>query len=396
MRQRKNTWSLCVAGTLASLVLALQPVIVLGDTLAPHASSYIFITVDIPTSEGQFGFTALNDINDRGQIVGNFVAGPHGFLLDEQSRFADIQCPDATAGTAATSINKHGEIAGFCSAGGSVHGFFRDKRGQYTLLGFPRATLTEAVGMNDDGQVIGDYRDSDGRFHGFFWDAGLFLTIDVPFPEATLTVPNAINNVGQIVGFYFDNNVTETFPNGHAHGFLYDNGFFSAFDFPGASETIPLDMNDQGQIVGVYSDSNMVAHSFLLKEGRFRTFEIPLPGVVLTDVSGINNRSQIVGRFLESNPDDISNPLFNHGFIATPKSAPQSQSQLFAATPQPVPNFRQWSEEVENFTDHRAHGSATMLLVLGGCPGAVPQPGYVIPTRLSGRWIFCAPEGVPK
>jgi probable HAF family extracellular repeat protein len=99
------------------------------------------------------------------------------------------------------SINKRTEISGFCGTGGRIHGFFRSKKGQYTLLDFPRANLTEAVGINDDGQVVGDYRDSAGRFHGFFWDAGLFLTFDVPFPEATLTGPNGINNVGQIVGF---------------------------------------------------------------------------------------------------------------------------------------------------------------------------------------------------
>jgi hypothetical protein len=391
-----NTWCLCVAGTLASLVLALPPVIVLGDTLAPHVSSYIFITVDIPTVDGQFGFTSLADINDRGKIVGNFVAGPHGFLLDERSKFTDIQCPDALDGTAAKSINRHGALAGFCVTGGRVHGFFRDKKGKYTLLDFPRATLTEAVGINDDDQVVGDYRDSDGRFHGFFWNAGLFLMVDAPFPEATLTVPNAINNVGQIVGFYFDNKVTEMFPNGHAHGFLYDNGFFSAFDVPGASETLPLDMNDQGQIVGVYSDSNMVVHSFLLADGKFSTFEIPFPGVLLTDVSGINNRGQIVGRFLTTNPTDILNPFFNHGFIATPKSEPPSQSRLVVATPQHAPHAKQKAGEVEDRINHRAQGSATMALALGGCPGSAPQPGYVTSTKLAGRWIFCRQEGIPK
>ena len=70
MRKSKNTCCLCVAVTLASLVLALQPVIVLGDTLATQVSSYIFITVDIPTASGQFGYTALDDINNQGEIVG--------------------------------------------------------------------------------------------------------------------------------------------------------------------------------------------------------------------------------------------------------------------------------------------------------------------------------------
>jgi probable HAF family extracellular repeat protein len=396
MRKRKPTCGLCVAGTLASLVLALQPVIVLGDTLATQASSYIFITVDIPTSSGQFGFTSLDDINNQGEIVGNFVAGPHGFLLDEKFKFTDIQCPDAIDGTAAKSINKHGEIAGFCLTGNRLHGFFRDKKGKYTLLDFPRAILTEAVGINNDGQVVGDYRDSEGRFHGFFWDAGLFLTVDVPFPEATSTAPNAINNVGQIVGFYFDNNVTEAFPNGHAHGFLYDNGLFSSFDVPGATETLPLDINDRGQIVGIYADNDMVAHSFLFEDGRFSTFEIPFPGVAFTDVSGINNRGQIVGRYLTSNPDDIFNSFFDHGFIATPKSEPKSQSQLFVSKPHHSPNFKQRSEDVEDLSNHRAQGGATMALALSGCPGSVPQPGYVTPAKFSRRWIFCSQVVVSK
>jgi probable HAF family extracellular repeat protein len=381
MGKRKNKCGLFVAGTLASLILALQPVLVLGNTLATQASSYIFITVDIPTSSGQFGFTSLDDINDQGEIVGNFVAGPVGFLLDAKSRFTDIECPGAIDSTAAKSINKRGEISGFCFAGGRVHGFFRDKKGQYTLLDFPGATLAEAIGINDDGQVVGDYRDSDGRFHGFFWDAGLFLTFDVPFPEATSTAPNAINNVGQIVGFYFDNNVTEMFPNGHAHGFLYHNGTFSSFDVPGASETLPLDINDHGQIVGVYANSDMVAHSFLLEDGRLSTFEIPFPGVVFTDVSGINNRGQIVGRYLENNPDDIFNPFFNHGFIATPKSEPKGKSQLFVSKSNHSPS---------------AQGGVTIALALGGCPGSVPQPGYVTPAKLLGRWIFCSQGMVPR
>jgi hypothetical protein len=136
MRKTKNPCCLCVAATLATLVLALQPGIVVGDTLATQASSYIFTSVDIPTSSGQFGFTTLDDINDRGVIVGGFTAGPVGFLLDEKTQFTDIKCPGAINSTAPKSINKRSEIAGFCFTGGRLHGFFRDKKGIYTLLTF--------------------------------------------------------------------------------------------------------------------------------------------------------------------------------------------------------------------------------------------------------------------
>jgi hypothetical protein len=106
MRQRKNPCCLCVAATLATFVLALQPGIVVGDTLATQVSFYIFTSVDIPTSSGQFGSTSLDDINDRGEIVGGSTGGPAGFLLDEKFNFTDIEYPGAIDSTAPKSITR--------------------------------------------------------------------------------------------------------------------------------------------------------------------------------------------------------------------------------------------------------------------------------------------------
>jgi probable HAF family extracellular repeat protein len=386
---RKNNYRFFVISALVIIVLALHPLVGLAfeDTSATQPVSYSFISIDIPNLSGSLGFTSLADINNDGEITGGFTnSSGFGFLLGETFQLTDIQCPgdtNAAPNAQPQSINKRGEISGFCSTGGRLHGFFRDKKGQYTLLDFPGAILTEAVGINDNGQVVGDYRDSEGRFHGFFWDAGLFLTFDVPFPEATSTGPNGINNVGQIVGFYFDNNVSETFPNGHAHGFLYDNGVFSSFDVPGASVTVPTDINDHGQIVGVYGDSDSISPSFLLEDGHFTSIEAPFPHVVFTDVSGINNRGQIVGRYLTTNPADVNN-IFNHGLIATPVPGRPSSTAQLAASPAP--------------TVARADGVATPArrLSLDACPGVVPQDGSVTPAKLSGRWISCSQAVVPE
>jgi probable HAF family extracellular repeat protein len=310
-----------------------------GQT-SESASSYTFSTIDAPLPNGQLGFTSLADINEEGQITGGFTdsnLGPYGFLLNFKKKVhsTEIRCSakDVVV-TEPQSINTHGEIAGFASVIverikipqppfkiliTKISGFFRHRTGKCTILDFPGANLTEAVGVNDDGQVVGDYRDANGIFHGFFWDAGQFLTLDVPFPEARVTAPSGINNVGQIVGFYFDNNVTDSFPNGQAHGFLYDNGRFTSFDFPDAVATFPVDLNDNGQIVGIFAaDNDSIGSSFLLDAGRFATFDVPFSGVVATQVSGINNRGQIVGRYIESNPDDPVNPFLSHGFAATP------------------------------------------------------------------------------
>jgi probable HAF family extracellular repeat protein len=323
--------------TFASIIVGLQ-------TFAPLAfgqTSYTFSTIDVPLPNGQLGFTSLSDVNEEGQIVGGFtdsLLGPYGFLLNftkKKIRSTEIRCSgkDVVA-TEPQSINRHGEIAGIASVIverikipqppfkifiTKISGFFRDRRGNCTILDFPGANLTEAIGVNDDGQVVGDYSDANGIFHGFFWDAGQFLTIDVPFPGARFTAPSGINNIGQIVGFYFDNNVTEAFPNGHAHGFLFDNGIFTQFDFPDAVATFPGDLNDEGQIVGIFAaDTDSIGRSFLLDAGTFTTFDVPLSGVVATQVSGINNRGQIVGRYIKSNPDDLDNPFPSHGFVATP------------------------------------------------------------------------------
>jgi probable HAF family extracellular repeat protein len=342
--------SLCISISLAFVVIVsgLPPsvALVLGDDLTASSPSFKFITIDIPTPNRQLGFTALSDINENGIITGGFTnstLAPYGFRLDKKMRSTDLRCSKDVVSIEPQSLNKHGEIVGFATVTTDIikipappfeivitklSGFFRDKQGRCTILDFPGANLTEATGVNDDGQVVGNYRDAAGKFHGFFWDAGLFLTFNVPFADASITAPTAINNVGQIVGFYFDNNVTASFPNGHAHGFIYDNGVFSAFDFPQGVETYPADINDHGVILGVYEDANFVGGSFLLQDGTFTTFEVPFSGVFATAVSGINNKGQIVGRYIEHNPDDPVNPFLSHGFIATPKTKLKLVAQI--------------------------------------------------------------------
>ena len=318
-----------------SIMIVLQTFVspVFGQTSEP-LSSYNFVTVDVPLPDGQLGFTHLADVNEKGQITGGFTnsnSGTYGFLLKMQKkvRSSQIRCSrkDVVL-TVPQSINRHGEIAGFASVivetikiptppfkivVTKISGFFRNRSGKCTILDFPGANLTEAIGVNDDGQVVGDYRDANNVFHGFFWDAGQFLTIDVPFP-ATSTAPTGINNVGQIVGFYFDNN-------GQARGFFYDNGNSTTFDFPGAVATLPVDINDNGQIVGIFSaDNDSIGGSFLLDDGSFTTFDVPFSGAIATQVSGINNRGEIVGRYIETNPEDEVNPFPSRGFVATPNN----------------------------------------------------------------------------
>ena len=123
MNKRKNKYCFFLGATLASFIFVLQPtvyVVFAGDP-PNDAVAYIFTSIDIPTSRGEFGFTSLDDINDKGESVGGFVAGPVGFLLDEKTKFTEIECPGAIDSTAPKAINNRTEISGFCFVGGKIH-----------------------------------------------------------------------------------------------------------------------------------------------------------------------------------------------------------------------------------------------------------------------------------
>ena len=299
---------------------------VLAATTSPALASTL-IPIDVPGGTE----TQAYGINDRGQIVGNYVAGGafHGFLL-ANGIFTAIDVPGATTGTQAREINNRGQIVGvyFTGAGRPVsHGFLLEK-GIFTTIDVPGARDTRALGINDRGQIVGDY--VAGASLGFLLDQGIFTTIDVP--GARVTEAFGINNRGQIVGVY---NAGEAL-----HGFLLDQGMFTTIDVPGARVTDAFGINDHGQIVGTYVLAGTAAlHGFLkdaedagehidgnvddvhedgddvsdghrnvqLDHGIFTTIDVP--GASETDLFGINNRGQMVGVYVAAGTSAF------HGFV---------------------------------------------------------------------------------
>jgi len=70
-------------------------------------------------------------------------------------------------------------------------------------------------------------------------------------------------------------------------------------DFPNASFTAgATGINNRGQIVGVYVDSSGVRRGFLLDKGNFST--VDFPNALETNANGINDHSQIVGWYRDS------------------------------------------------------------------------------------------------
>src|SRR5437867_3862791 len=69
---------------------------------------------------------------------------------------------------------------------------------------------------------------------------------------------------------------------------------FSTIDFPGASFTVAFGINNRGEIVGKYIFADSTAHAFLLDKTIFTTIDFP---GAFTQASGINDRGQIVGGY---------------------------------------------------------------------------------------------------
>ncbi len=86
-----------------------------------------YVDIRVPGSK----YTAPFKVNDRGEVVGLYAdeAGSiHGFLWDGRD-YETIDVADATL-TWLTGINNRGQVVGFYVADGVAHGFVRDRRGR--------------------------------------------------------------------------------------------------------------------------------------------------------------------------------------------------------------------------------------------------------------------------
>lgn len=121
----------------------------------------------------------------------------------------------------------------------------------------------------------------------------------IQVPNSDLTEADGINARGHIVGSYVDSD-------GISHSFLLRNGVFKTIDVPGAMETIAArGINARGDIVGGFLDFDFVRHGFLLSDGEFT--QIDYPGSNGTYLTGINNAGDITGGYFKG---DGSNGTF--------------------------------------------------------------------------------------
>jgi uncharacterized membrane protein len=289
-----------------------------------------FTAVDVPNAAG--GDAGVNDIDDRGRLVGDYDFVISGYLRDERRRYSTFDAPGALTETVPTGLNNRGQIVGTYDTADGFHGFLRDRRGRFTKIDIPGAKGTQAARLNDHEQIVGIYSETSavlgGDVRGFLLERGRLTRIDVP--GAASTFPTDIDNSGRIVGHYID-------AGGAGHGFLRNRrGDFVDIDVPGAAATAVVALNDRGQTAGYYVDAGGTLHGFRRDaDGAVTTIapprgmSQPRPSIALAPTPyGINNHGQIVGPYRDSQFQILGFKLANGRF--TEIKIPGARGESFA------------------------------------------------------------------
>ena len=140
-----------------------------GQVTALRTSSdvkqFAFSTVDISAT-----YTALRDINDAGDISGNFIDAAgirHGFVLRRGEWAATAVDFPCAAWTRVWGINLQGDVVGTYGHGPggatdiAVHGFLMSRDGQFGEIRYPGHLYEIPQRITSTGLIVGCYHDTD-------------------------------------------------------------------------------------------------------------------------------------------------------------------------------------------------------------------------------------------
>ena len=259
-----------------------------------------FTTVDVPGAV----VTGLYGINSAGDLVGYYANSPsaskHAFLL-QNGVFTFFDYPGASS-TIAYGINDDGLIAGSAefNGGSSSVGFVYDGT-TFTPIVASKQSATYVFGINNAGNTVGSAGGADTN--AFELQNGRLKFIRFP---GTYFVANAtgINSFGQVVGWTTDGVNTQAYE--------YSRGKFLQIAVPGAVMTEAVGINDKAIIVGWYDVTGPADYGFAFSGGQYTAFRYP---GAQTFAAGINISGQVVGQY-----------TFDfqtwHGYVTAPISQP--------------------------------------------------------------------------
>lgn len=136
--------------------------------------------------------TLLYGINNSGQVTGSFTqfdpttgANNHGFFLDPDGTFAQIDVPGATGnGTIAYGINNLGEVIGGYEDPTHTDQAFILSNGSFSSYLVPGSLGSEGTGINDQDLTVGYYIPDPAPHEGYSADASDFSSGSLPEPSS--------------------------------------------------------------------------------------------------------------------------------------------------------------------------------------------------------------------
>lgn len=116
-------------------------------------------------------------------------------------------------------------------------------------------------------------------------------------PSGRPNIPQAVNDAGNIAGVYVPS----------SRGLFLYTGEEVAISIPGAGVIQVNAINNKDQVVGIYQDAGRRVRSFTYSDGQLQTYVLPIEGVQITRLFGINDSGELVGTY--------SNGTTNLGFF---------------------------------------------------------------------------------
>ena len=343
-----------------------------------------FSFVDLGTLGGPDTITFPFDLNERGQVVGACFNNDDGrsqaFLWDNGVM---VDLGGVSPYSVASKINNRGQVLG----GSFVTEPFFEIRywvwdeGVITEISQFGHNILEAIDINERGQVSGTFFNGH-QYHPFVWEGG--VPTDLGSLGGFFSEGFDINDRGQVVGS------SET-ADGHEHPFLWDNGVMTDLGaINGSAVSYALLINERGQVVGRFVNFNPVRSDLFLWDHGEATALGTRSGFV-PSLYGLNEKGQIVGGAFPV----PGGPL--HGFFwdneeLTDLTLPGGTSSLAWAinqSSQVVGSSRTASGESHAFLWDRG-----VLTDLGIPPGGVNSRAELINERgqIVGEWVTASGE----
>jgi probable HAF family extracellular repeat protein len=260
--------------TLARAVILAATVMVGG--VGPMATVQAQAGVPRPYRTVDLGFEGQSTaINDRRQVVGGIMLGTgfdvrrHPFLW-ERGRHIDlgVLVTGSFEHGLANDINNRGQVVGQSAVEPGVDHAFLWERGVMTDLGTLGGEWSAATRINDRGQIIGLSQNSAGEWRSFLWQNGVMTDLG---PGGF----NDINNRGQIVGWRWFGDV--------ASAVRLERGQLARLDSRMSSAAA---VNDSGTVVGHLSyDDTETSEAYLWRAGRAVNIGGPVRSTVAVDIN---------------------------------------------------------------------------------------------------------------